>query len=45
MYGKKAEYSIGDIKSLEDNQMDKLEDKQPEQGNSEIGSDFGYSSI
>ena len=45
MYGKKDEYSVGDIKLLEDNQMDKHEDNQLERVNSEIGFDFGCSSI
>ena len=45
MYGKKDGDLVGDTKFLEDNQMDKLEDNQPEQVNSEIGFDFGYSNI
>ena len=42
MYGKKEEESVGDIKILEDNQMDNLEDNQREQVFGENDIDFGY---
>ena len=40
--GKREEGSVGDIKFLEDNQLENLEDNQQEQVNSKDGLEFRY---
>ena len=45
MYGKKDDFLFGDIKNLEDNQMDKLEDNQQEHVYGEDDIDLGMRSI